>query len=62
MRALTLLALCSCTPLPAEPVESKPCTTYVVTELGDTVAFVELEVPPENLNAVTEWWTEGCGR
>lgn len=57
MRWLPLLLVAACAPTPIEPVE--PCTTYVVTELGDTIAFQSLQVPPENLNGVTEWWTEG---
>lgn len=56
--AALVLALTACSTVVApEPVE--PCVTYVVTELGDTVAFVDLEVPPENLNGVVLWWIEG---
>lgn len=57
-RFALLLVLAACTaPLAPEPVE--PCITYVLTERGDTVAFDDLDVPPENLNGVVLWWTEG---
>lgn len=55
--ALVVLAACSTTIAPVD--EPEPCVTFVVTMAGDTVQFVALEVPPENLNGIVDWWTEG---
>lgn len=60
MRLLFLLFVVGCTPMFLEVERPEPCVTYVLTEFGDTVAFRGLDVPPENLNGVAKWWTEGC--
>lgn len=58
--AILVVALAACAaPALVEP-EPVQCITYVVTEYGDTIPFIDLAVPVENMAAVVDSWTEGC--